>query len=105
MEIKHNQVVVKKENRGDECSKLLSLNYTVGTEVLKPGLGATKRFIQRSKDGKGADAGNTNNTCIQEFFHSNLTKVDSLEHCVVSCYLNDILRLGSSITLCMLTLK
>ncbi len=54
--IEHNQVVVKKEKRGEEGSKQVTLNYTAGTEALKPGFGATKHFVQRSKDGKEADA-------------------------------------------------
>ncbi len=55
--------------------------------------GSAKHFVQRSKDGKEADAGNTNYTYIQEFFCSNLTKVDFLEHCVISYNFKDILML------------
>ncbi len=50
-------------------------------------------LVQRSKDGKEADAGNTNYTYIQEFFCSYLTKVDSLEHHVISYNFKDILML------------
>ncbi len=64
MEIKHNQVVVKKENRGDEGSKQFTLDYTDATKSLKPGFGTAKHFVQRSKDGKDADASNTNYTYI-----------------------------------------
>ena len=92
-EIERNQVVVKKENRGEEGSKQFTSNYTAATEALKPGFGAAKHFVQRSKDGKEADAGNTNYTYIQEFFCSNLTKVDSLEHRVISYDFKDILML------------
>ncbi len=67
-EIKCKQVVVKKENSGDEGSKQFTSNYTVVTEALKPGFGAAKRFVDRSKDGKDNGAGNTNYTYIQEFF-------------------------------------
>ncbi len=81
-EIERNQVVVKKEERGEEGSKQFTLNNTAATEALKPGFGTAKHFLQRSKDGKEAVAGNTNYTYIQEFFCSNLTKVDSLEHIV-----------------------
>ncbi len=66
-EIEHNQVVVKKENRGEEGSKQFTSNYTTVTEELKPGFDAAKHFLQRSKDGKEVDAGNTNYTYIQEF--------------------------------------
>ncbi len=45
-EIKHNQVVVKKENRGDEGSKQFTLNYTAATEALKPEFGAAKFCVQ-----------------------------------------------------------
>ncbi len=92
-EIERNQVVVKKEKRGDEGSKQFTSNYTNGTEALKPGFGPAKHFVQRSKDGEDDDAGNTNCTYIQEFFCSNLTKVDSLEHCVISYNFKDILML------------
>ena len=86
-------MVVKKENRGEEGSKQFTSNYTAATDALKPGFGAAKHFVQRSKDGKEADAGNTNYTYIQEFFCSNLTKVDSLEHRVISYDFKDILML------------
>ncbi len=92
-EIEHNQVVVKKENSEEEGSKQLTLNYTAATEALKPGFGAAKHFVQRSKDGEETDAGNTNYTYIQESFCSNLTKVGSLEHCVISYDFKDILML------------
>ncbi len=92
-EIERNQVVVKKEKRGEEGSKQFTSNYTAATEALKPGFGAAKHFVQRSKDGEEADAGNTNYTYIQEFFCSNLTKVDSLEHRVISYDFKDILML------------
>ncbi len=59
-EIKRNQVVAKKENRGEEGSKKFTLNYTAVSEALKPGFGTAKHFVQRSKNGKEADAGNTN---------------------------------------------
>ncbi len=49
--------------------------------------------VQRSKDVKDVDTGNTNYTDIQEFCCSNLNKVDSLEHCVVSHDLKDILMI------------
>ncbi len=42
---------------------------------------------------KEADAGNINYTYFQEFIFSNLTKDDSLEHCVVSYALKDILMI------------
>ncbi len=92
-EIERNQVVVKKAKRGEEGSKQIILNNTAATEALKPGFGAAKHFVQRSKDGKVADAGNTNYTYIQEFFCSNLTKVDSLEHHVILYNFKDILML------------
>ncbi len=41
-EIELNQVVVKKEKRGEEGSKQLTSNYTVATEALKAGFGAAK---------------------------------------------------------------
>ncbi len=44
--------------------------------------------------GKHVGAGNTNYTYIQEFFCSNLTKLDSLEHCVVLYDLKDIPMIG-----------
>ncbi len=40
MEIKHNQVVVKKENRGQKGSKQIISNYTVSIKALKTGFGA-----------------------------------------------------------------
>ncbi len=58
---------------------------------MKPGFGAAKHFVQRSKHDKEADAGNTNYFYIQEYFCSNLTKVDSIEHCVISYDFKDIL--------------
>ncbi len=51
-EIKHNQVVVKKENTGEEGSKQSKSNYTVATETLKPGFGKVKHFVLRGMDGK-----------------------------------------------------
>ncbi len=92
-EIEHNKVVVKKENWGEECSKQFTSNYTATTEALKPGFGAAKRSVQRSKDGEEADAGNTNYTHIQEFVCSNLTKVNSLKHRVILYDFKDILML------------
>ncbi len=59
-EIECNQVVVKKENSGEEGSKQFTSNYTAITEALKPGFGAAKHFVQRSKDGNEADAGTGN---------------------------------------------
>ncbi len=64
-EIERNQVFVKKEKRGEEGSKQFTSNYTAATEALKHGFGAAKHFVQRSKYGKEADAGNTNYTYIQ----------------------------------------
>ncbi len=61
-EIECNQVVVKEEKRGEEGSKQFSSNYTPATEELKPGFGAAKHFVQRSKECKEGDAGNTNHT-------------------------------------------
>ncbi len=90
-EIERNQVVVKEENRGDEGSKKFTSNYTAATEALKPRFCAAKHFVQRSKYGKEADDGNTNYTYIQEFCCSNLNKVKSLEHCVISYGLKDII--------------
>ncbi len=40
VEIKCNQVVVKKENRVEEGSKQFTSNYTTATEALKPGFSA-----------------------------------------------------------------
>ncbi len=51
-EIERNQVFVKKENRGEEGSNQFTSNYTSATEALKPGFGAAKHFVQRSKDGR-----------------------------------------------------
>ncbi len=85
-------MVVKKEKRGDEGSKQFTSNYTSATEALKPGFGAAKHFVQRSKDGREADAGDTSYTYIQEFFCSNLTKVDSLKHHVISYDFDNILK-------------
>ncbi len=53
-EIERNQVVAKKGNRGEEGSKQFTSNYTAATEVLKPGFGAAKHFVQRSKEAKEA---------------------------------------------------
>ncbi len=72
---------------------MLSRNYTAATEELKPGFEKAKNFVQRSKDGEEADAGNTNYTYIQEFFCSNLTKLDSLEHFVTLYDLKDIIMI------------
>ncbi len=93
MQIKHNQVVVKNKWKGDEGSKQFTSNSTAATEALKPGFGAAKHFIQWSKDGENVDAGNTNYTYFQEFYCSNLTKVDSLEYCVISYNFKDIIML------------
>ncbi len=60
---------------------------------MKPGLYTADHFVQRSKDVKDANAANTNYTYIQEFFYSNLTKVDSLEYCVVWYDLKHILMI------------
>ncbi len=65
-EIKHNQVVIHKENGGDEGSKQFSSNYITNTLTLKPGFGAAKNFIPIRKDGKEADAGNTKHTLSGE---------------------------------------
>ncbi len=105
MKIKHNWVVVKKVNRGDESSKQFTSNYTSVTEALKPGFGTAKYFVQRSKDGKEADAGNINYSDIQEFFSSNLIKLYSLEHCVVLYVLKKKIQWGNSLMLQMLILK
>ncbi len=80
MELEFNQVVVKKQKRGEKGSKQFTSNYTAAAESLKPEVGAAKHFVQRSKDGKEADSGNTNYTYTQEFFCSNMTKVDPLKH-------------------------
>ncbi len=93
VEIKHNHVVVMKENSGYGGYKQFTSNCTVSTEALKPGFSATRCFVQKSKEGKEADADNTNYTYIQELLCSNLTKMDSLEHHVVSYTLNDILMI------------
>ncbi len=69
------------------------MNNTAATKALEPGFGAAKHFVQRNNDDKDVDAGNTNYTYIQEFFCSNLTKVDSLEHHVISYDFKDILML------------
>ncbi len=66
--IKCNQVGVKKEKRGYEGSKQFTSNYTAAIEALKFGIGSAKHFVQSSKDGEEANAGNTNYTYIQEFF-------------------------------------
>ncbi len=86
-------MVVEKENRGVEGSKQFTSNYTAVAEPLQTGFVTTKHFVQRSKDGNEADDGNTNYTYIQEFFCSILTKVDSLENCVVWYDLKDILTI------------
>ncbi len=70
--IQHNQVVVKKQNIGDEGSKQFTSNYTADTKALKPGSGSAKHFVQMSKDGEDVDAGIINYTHIQGFFCSNL---------------------------------
>ncbi len=57
---------------------------TATTEALKRGFGALKHFVQMGNNGKEADAGITNYTYIHALFCSSLTKVDSLEHCVIS---------------------
>ncbi len=93
----------RKEDRG-RFHAVIS-NYTAVTEALKPGFGAGKHFVQRSKDDKEADAGNTNYTYIQEFFCSNLTKVDSLEQHVISYGFKDILMLRELHELIRLTLE
>ncbi len=94
MEIKYNQVVVKKENRGDESSKEFTLNYTAAIATLKPAFFPAKNFVQRSKDGEDVDAGNTNYSYTQEFFCINLTKVDSFEYHVVSSDLKVFFMIG-----------
>ncbi len=80
VEIKHNQVVVKKENRREEVLKQFTSNYFDTNESLKSGFGAAKSFVQRSKDEKEGDTGNINYNYIQEFYCSQLTKVDYLYH-------------------------
>ncbi len=65
--IGHYKVVAKKENRVGEGFKQFTLIYIAANEALKPWFGAAKHFVQRSKDGKEADAGNTNYIYIQEF--------------------------------------
>ncbi len=79
-----NQVVVKKENWGEKGSKQFTSNYTATNKTLKPGFGTSKHFVQTIKDDKEADVSNTHYTYIQEFYCSNLTKVDSFDHCGVS---------------------
>ncbi len=86
-------MIVKKENKGEEGSNQFVSNYSPATEALKPGFGAAKNFVPRSKNGKETDAGNTNYTYTQEFFCSNLTKVDSLENHVIKYNFKDILML------------
>ncbi len=66
-EIKCNQMVVKRENGGNEGSMQFTLNYTVVTEALKPRFGSAKYFVHRSKDGKEAVNGNINYTYFQDF--------------------------------------
>ncbi len=92
-EIEHIQVVVKKEKRGEEGSKQFTANYTAATEAMKPEFGAVKNFVQRSKKGKEANAGNTSYTYSQELFSSNLTKLNPHFYCVISYDFNDILML------------
>ncbi len=60
---------------------------------MKLRFGTAKHFVQRRKNGKEGDAGNTNYTYIQEFFFSNLTKVNSLEHYATSYDFKEILML------------
>ncbi len=86
-------MVVKKGNRGNECSKQFTSNNTAGIEALKPEFGMANPFGQKSEDCKDTDAGDTNCTYIQDFFCSNLTKVDFLEHCVISYDLKDNLMI------------
>ncbi len=93
MEIKHNQMVVKKENKGDEGSNEFNSNYTAATEALKPAFGGAKLLVLRTNDGNEAGAGNTNYTYIEEFFCINLTHVDIIEHHVVSYNLKEILMI------------
>ncbi len=81
MDIKHNYLVAKRENRGEEGSKQVTLNYIAATEASKSGFGAAKHLVLRNKDGKNFSAGNT---YIEEFFCSNISKVDSLMICVFS---------------------
>ncbi len=76
------------ENWADEGSKQFTFNYTAITEALK-GFVKVLCLVQRNKDDKEADAGNTNHTYIQEFFFSNLTKMNFLQHYVVSYDLKD----------------
>ncbi len=59
VEIKHNQVVIKKENRGNNNSKPFTSNYTAVTKALKPGFSAAKNFVQKRNHSKDVDAGNT----------------------------------------------
>ncbi len=73
-EIKHDQVVVKQWNRADEGSKQFTFNYKPVTEAFKPGFGAAKHFVQRSKVGEEAVTCKINDTYIQEFFCSNQFK-------------------------------
>ncbi len=68
VEIKHNQVVVKNENRRDEGSKQFASNCIAAFQVLNPCFGATKNFVQRRKDDKNVNAGNTNYTYTQDSF-------------------------------------
>ncbi len=105
IEIKHNQVVVKKQNKGDEGSKQFTSNFPSATEALQPGFGAAKHFIQSSRDGK-EDVGNANHTYIQKFCCSNLTKIDFFLS-ILLCHMTSrfFSLLGSSITLCMVTLE
>ncbi len=61
-----------KENTGEVGSNHFILYYTTvtETEALKPGLDMAKHFVQRSKDGKKANAVNINYTYIQAFNNS-----------------------------------
>ncbi len=69
----------------------LTILLAVANEALKTRYGTSSHFVQSSKSYKEADPGNTNCTYIQEYFCSNLTKVDSLTHYVISHDLKKIL--------------
>ncbi len=60
IEINHNQVDFKKENRGKEGSKPFTSNCTDSNEALKNGFGTAKLFVQRNKYDKDIDISNTN---------------------------------------------
>ncbi len=60
IEIEHNQGVVKNKIRDNKASKQFISNSTSTTEAMSLRFGATKYFVQRSKNCKEADAGNTN---------------------------------------------